>query len=184
MRVGWQGTDIDEMAPTPILVGSIEGSRETVDAVLDSLPTPRDVRAADASVYFDNETNTVDAALMSGASMHPSGRWDGDMLYFSTSAAAAEPFLADGRHKTLAAPRPGNVYVRVDPAKAIQELVAVGENLAREGLLRNYSAVEFDEQSADWLDRAATLESAHLLASVNNRQIEAEIYVTCAPQKT
>ena len=181
MRVAWLGTDLGEMAPTPILVGSLDGSQESVEAVLHSLPERSDEQRADADVYFDRQTHEVDAELMSGPSMHPRGRWYGDTLFFSTSQTEAAAFLEDGRHRTLAAPRAANVFVAVDPLSAIEEIVEVGEGLARDGLLRDFAPEEFNEQSAIWIERAATLETAHLLASVNNKHIEAELYVKCAP---
>ncbi len=186
VRLAWQGSDLNEMAPTPILVGSVEGSRAAAEAILEALPARGGIRTADARVYYDGDTGTVSAPLMSGPSMSPTGRWDGNNLYFSTSAAAADAFLNDGRAKTLAAPREGNLFIRVNPGAATREFVAAGVALAEGDLLRSYTAAEFEAASKTWIQRADALESLQLLASVNNRQIEAEFYVKCvaAPATT
>ncbi len=182
VRVAWQGTDLLDMAPTPILVGSIAGSRRTAESVLGALPDAGHARTADAQVYFDRESSRVGAPLMSGPSMTPLGQWDGDTLYFSTSSATGDAFFAEGRAKALTAPRPGNAYLRIDPAAAMQQIVAVAEDLAASGMLRGYTRETIARDGAEWQERAAAIASFEVLASVNHERVEAEWYLKCTPR--
>ncbi len=182
-RLTWQGIDMDEMSPTPILVGSIAGRRESAEALLASLPSPKDAeKRAEAQVMFDAETGRVEAPLMSGPSMAPLGEWAGDELYFSSSAAAAPEFFANGRAHTRSIQKPANLYARMDPAACVQLLVRAGRELVQSGMLRDQTPESFEEDGSVWTERANVLEFVEGTAVVNHAQIEADIQVKCRPR--
>jgi len=183
VRVTWQGIDMDEMSPTPILVGSIAGDRELAGTLLASLPSPEEGRrVAEAGVTFDAEIGRIEAPLMSGASMTPLGEWTGDTLYFSSSSAAAPEFFASGRARTHAIPKPANLYARMDPAACMQLLVRAGRELAQSGMLRDQTPESFEEDAAAWTARAEVLELVEGTAVVKNTYIEADLRVKCRPR--
>ncbi len=183
LRVTWQGIDLEEMSPVPALVGSLEGKREDASVLLDWLPKPGLGSVAEARVTFDGETGTLEAPLMSGPGMTPLGRWDGDALYFSTSAAAAPGFIESGRTRTLPAGGPANLYARMDPAACVQMIVRAGRDLAASGLLRDRTPESFERDAAAWTERAAALEYVEGSAVITHEYIEAELRVKCRAPK-
>lgn len=183
VSVTWTGIDMDEMSPTPIVVGSIAGRREDAEAVLASLPDPADgQRLAEAGVTFDTETGRVEAPLMSGPSMTPLGEWAGDALYFSSSAAAAPEFLATGRTQTRSIEKPASLYARMDPAACMQLIVRAGRELAQSGMLRGQTPETFEEDAAVWTERATALEYVEGTAVVKHTHIEADLRIKCRPR--
>jgi hypothetical protein len=183
MRVTWQGVDLDEMSPTPILVGSIAGTRDMAAAFLERLPSPKEAaRVAEARVTFDAEMGRVEAPLMSGPAMAPLGEWSGDTFYFSTSSAAAPDFFTSGRKHTRAIGKPANLYARMDPAACMQILVRAGRELAQSGVLRGQTPESFEEDAAAWTERAAALDYIEGTAIVTHTHIEADLRVKCRPR--
>lgn len=183
VRVTWMGIDMDEMSPTPILVGAIAGRRESAEALLASLPSPDSGRRmAEARVTFDTTTGRIEAPLMSGPSMTPLGEWNGDAFYFSTSAAAAPEYLATGRTQTRPIKKPANLYARMDPEACMQMLVRAGRELAQSGMLRGQTPESFEEDAEVWMERAAVLEFVEGTAVVKHTHIEADLRVKCRPR--
>lgn len=183
MRVTWQGIDMDEMSPTPILVGSIAGRRADAEALLASLPSPEDSRrVADARMTFDTDLGRVEAPLMSGPSMAPLGEWTGDTFYFSSSTMAAPEFFSAGRAQTLSINKPANLYVRMDPAACMQMLVRAGRELAQSGMLRDQTPESFEGDAELWTQRAAALEYVEGTAIVKHTHIEVDLRIKCRPR--
>ncbi len=183
VRLTWQGIDLEEMSPVPVFVGSISGRREAAAALLDSLPKPDAPRVADARVTFDRESGRLEAPLMSGPAMTPLGQWDGDALYFGTSASIAPEFIESGREHTRPIDKPANVYMRMDPAACVQMLVRAGRDLAASGLLRDQTRESFEKDAAEWTERAAALEFVEGSAVITHEQIEVDLHVKCRPAK-
>jgi len=183
LRVTWQGIDLEEMSPVPILVGSIGGRREDAAAFLNRLPKPDARRVADARVTYDDTTGAIQAPLMSGPGMTPLGQWEGDSLYFSTSAAAAPAFIESGRSHTRPIAREANLYARIDPAACVQLIVRAGRDLASSGMLRDQTPESFEKDAAVWTERAAALEFVEGSAVITNEYVEIDLRVKCRPAK-
>lgn len=181
VRVTWQSLDLNEMAPTPILVGGVSGDRAQAERFLAAL----DGGSADSSrlragVFYDAEAGEVTAPLMSGSSMTPVGRWSDEGLVFCTSNAEGARLLGAEDPATIQLDRPGNLYVRIRPLACTQLFVQAGRDLVQEGLIRGYTAQSYERASARWLETAGALELAEALATVNDQGVEADLYIKCS----
>ena len=175
----WLGIDLNEVAPTPMILGTVNAEKARVVEILEGLPRAPDSAAyMDTYAYYDPDLKRMHAPIMSGPSMEPTAAWHGDELLFSTSRLLAEVRLAESPVQRTPLPRRANLYVNVQPQTCMRILARAGQELADEGLLRNYTAEEFREVSAAWVEEASKVEQATFWLTVNNEAAVVELFVS------
>lgn len=178
LRLTWRGLDMNEMAPVPLLVGNVDAVRSRVTEFLEGLPpAPEGSGYHTAYAYYDVPSERFRAPLMSGPSLEPTTAWHGDGLTFSTSRILAESALGvpgDGARGSCGF---GNLYLRARPLECVRIVTDAGNELAREGLLRNYTAEEYLRASARWLERASLIDEVTVLLTMNNRVADIELEI-------
>lgn len=175
----WRGVDMNEIAPTPLIFGTVNAEKARVVETLEGLPeAPNSPAYRDTFAYYDADLERMHAPIMSGPSMEPTAAWHGDELLFSTSRALAEARLAEAPVRRTPLPRRANLYVNVKPLTCMRILARTGQQLAVKGLLRNYTEQEFRQVSAAWLEEASKVDEVTLWLTVNSNRAKLEIFIS------
>ena len=174
----WQGFDVYEMAPMPLIIGTVEADKLRVADFLEGLPgAPRTSAFHETLAYYDAETERFHAPMMSGPSMAPTAAWHGDGLLFSSSRRVAEAVMAQPPPATRTLEHAANLYIGIDPQASVRIITDTGRELAREGLLRDYTDEEYRKLSAEWIERARGVAEAEIWLTLAEDSALFDVYL-------
>lgn len=177
--VAWQGFDMNEMAPVPLIFGTVNADKERVTDYLETLSgAPRSSANHATLAYYDAENEVFHAPLMSGPSFEPTAAWHRDGLLFSTNRNLAEAALAEAPTPNVTLRQRANLYLRIEPLACTQIVTDAGRQLARDGLLRGYTLEEYREAAAKWIEQASSIDEATVWLTVNNETVEIDLQLS------
>ncbi len=175
IRVTWRGVDLNEMAPTPELVATVDTEGQELETVFASLPAvPYGMSAWESFPRYDEESGRVHVPMLGGPSLEPTfGRY-GDALLLSTSRTVAEELLEQGPEDGEATLQNGNLYIRIRPFQCVEAIADVGRLLAENHLLRGHTQESFEELANRWLASAGRIEEVTAVARVESGGVSME----------
>ena len=175
----WQGFDMNEMAPVPLIFGTVNADKGRVTDYLAGLSgAPRSSAMHATLAYYDAESEVFHAPIMSGPSMEPTAAWYGDGLLFSTSRDVAQAILAEAPAPRITLRQRANLYLRIEPLACTQIITDAGRRLARDGLLRGYTVEEYRKAAAEWIEQASSIEEATIWLMVNKETVALELQLS------
>ena len=175
----WQGFDMNEMAPIPLIFGTVNADKGRVLDYLEGLSgAPRSSANHATLAYYDAESELFHAPIMSGPSMEPTAAWHGDGLLFSTSRDVAQAILAEAPAPRVMLRQRANLYVRIEPLVCTQIITDAGRRLARDGLLRGYTDEEYRKASAGWIEQASSIDEVTIWMIVNKETVELDVHLS------
>ncbi len=169
LRLSWCGVDLNEMAPVPEIVCTVDASGVDLDTAFETLAGG----TGDGAVVYDAEKRVLHMPTVGGPSVEPTAVRCGAGLLLSSSRQVAERTLADGP-AARALPEPGNLYVQVDVEGCLEKVVAAGRLLAENHLLRGHTPESFERQAEAWQERTAKMKDVSALFSHEQGEIVAE----------
>lgn len=180
-RVCWRGVDANEMVPVPEVLGTFDMTGVSVPDLFGLLPAPPE----NANVWEpyprrDEEKGLVYIPAIGGPSLTPAAAPYGSALLVSSSRAVAESVLASAPVQSEIAEK-GNLFIRVRPATACKAIVDAGAVLARNGLLRGYSADTFKNAAALWQTAADRVSEVTALGAHQDGEVSLSLRVNMAP---
>ncbi len=175
----WQGFDMNEMAPVPLIFGTVNADKGRVTDYLEGLSgAPRSSAMHATLAYYDAESELFHAPIMSGPSMEPTAAWHGDGLLFSTSRDVAQAILAEAPAPRVTLRQRANLYLRIEPLACTQIITDAGRRLARDGLLRGYTVEEYRKAAAEWIEQASNIDEATIWLVVNEETVEIDLQIS------
>ena len=175
----WQGFDMNEMAPVPLIFGTVNADKGRVTEYLESLSgVPRSSANHATLAYYDAESELFHAPIMSGPSMEPTAAWHGDGLLFSTSRDVVQAILAEAPAPRVTLRQRANLYLRIEPLACTQIITDAGRHLARDGLLRGYTVEEYRKAAAGWIEQASNIDEATIWLVVNKETVELDLHIS------
>ncbi len=177
LRLSWTGIDVSDMAPVPILAGSVDGGVVALAPLILAPPAvPAEIPTVDALPRVDAEKKLVWLPLVGGPSMKPSFAVQNDSVLFSTSLTTATEMAAAPPAANLETK--GNLYLCVRPKPAVQAVTDMGRELAQYHLMRGYTAESFVQAAQPYLDNAGRVKELSLLAACENGELRADAKLT------
>ncbi|MBI5095535.1 MAG: hypothetical protein HZB26_24265 [Candidatus Hydrogenedentes bacterium] len=177
------GVDVNEIIPTPEIVGVFEAKELDVAKSLREAapPLPANAQAWESYVRYNAEEASLYLPLPAGGpSMTPTAMAWGDDLLISTSRRLAAQLAALPPVPVLL-PHEGNLFVLVRPSKCVQALADASLLLADVDGLRGYTRESLEEDIARWTAQAGIVQEIWALASHQDADVTLDIGIRCAP---
>lgn len=183
-RVCWRGIDINEMFPTPELVGTVDMAPEMVEEIFSALPKPPATSFPwDPWPRIDETHRLLYVPALGGPAIEPCAAAYGGKLLISTSRRAAESVFATSPTSAEMLPEKGNLFLRLRPFPAMKAVTDAGLELARNHLITGQTAESFPAVAAAWLERAERIHEISLLAAHQDGEISLKCRVVMAAPK-
>ncbi|MBN2309348.1 MAG: hypothetical protein JXR94_10275 [Candidatus Hydrogenedentes bacterium] len=180
IRLSWCGLDVNEMFPTPEIVGTFDAPEDALDRFVAALPAIPEGTPEWASVpRFDEGSRRLRLPMIGGPSIEPTAGPHRDGLLLSTSRTAAERFLDSPGPEPAAIPGPGNLYVCIRPYACVERIAEAGRLLAKENLIRGHTFDSFDAMACQWLACAAGIDQVRAIAAVDGGEITLDVEMSC-----
>ncbi len=177
--VAWRGFDMNEMAPVPLIFGTVNADKGKVADYLETLSgAPRSSANHATLAYYDAESEVFHAPIMSGPSFEPTAAWHRDGLLFSTNRNLAEAVLAEAPTPNVTLQQRANLYLRIEPLACTQIVTDAGRQLARDGLLRGYTLEEYRKVAAKWIEQASDIDEATVWLTVNKKTVALDVQLS------
>ena len=179
IRLGWFGMDPMEMLPVPLLAATFDTDSDRVlflfENILDDAPPSTEM--FDLFPRLNEELMLVHAPFVGGPNMEPTLAKFREGIIMSTSLLLAME-LQESPRIVGDFNQVGNLYACLRPLEVSEALVAAAHELAVSGLLRGYTGETFESEVKNWVDSAAAVREAALLASWSEGKVRAELKLT------
>ncbi len=179
LRMSWHGTDMNEVLPLPELVGTFDTEYQSAETVLAALPSPTaEALPWESYPRYDSEAQRVHVPMMFGPSLELTAGAAGGGLLVSSSRTVGDRLLDAGKG-AVTLERPGNLFVRVDPGACVDAAADAGRLVVALDCLKGYTPESFEEDAANWLQRARRIEEAAFLVAVESGELTGELSLVC-----
>lgn len=177
VRLGWFGMDPNEMVPVPLIAATFETDTDGVLLLFESIKEAPDVpQEIDLIPRLNAEEMLVHVPFVGGPNIEPTLVTFNEGIIFSSSLPLAMdlkktlPLVKDFKQE-------GNLYASVKPQEALMALLQAAREIAQSGLLRGYTPESLELAAKPWMDSAASVKEAALLASWSGGQLRAEVKI-------
>lgn len=174
-RIGWYGIDLNEMFPVPEIAGYFDGDPRALEGLFQMIPPlPPNAHPWDPILQYDRDTRRAKLPLIGGPSLEPTFVLYDKGLFGSTSASLADKLLATPSSQNEPS-KDGNLFIRLRPKALCNALVPVGELLAEQGLLKNYTKESFQDIAENWKKKTESAEEIALVLQVDGTTIVGDL---------
>jgi hypothetical protein len=182
-RMSLYGMDLNEILPTPEIVGVFGSNGNNIEQLLQKAAVPAIASAQgwESFARYDEHTKSLALPLPAGGpSMKPTlTDWGGDVLLSTSETVAAK--LAATTPLNTPLPQQGNLFVRVRPLPCVQAAADTARLLAAADALRGYTRESLETAVAQWTQRAGIVQEVWGLASHQDGEIAIDVGIKSAP---
>lgn len=178
IRVLWNGMDAYEMLPVPLAAVTLTANTDSILALFEQIaPPPSEVEEIDWTPRLDEEHLLAHVPLVGGPNIEPTAAIYGNGVILSTSLPLAQQ-LQESPLLTQSYPEEGNLYARLSPPAAFENILHAAREFAYSGLLRGYSEESLGESSKHWKPLADSVQEIVLFAAINSGKINGDVVIS------
>jgi hypothetical protein len=181
LALTWHGYDMSEITPAPQLT-IITESNTTPDA---GLPDVESIQTAlkPVQIQFNQDKNWFEAIAIGGPARTTVVKQadSGRHLLVSTSRPLAEELWTNDTPANYLE-QPANLFVLITPQEALARYEEFGNALAKDGLLKGYTAEEFRSHIQELYEKTARIHQLQVSAHHHNGTVEADIVLNPSPR--
>jgi hypothetical protein len=182
---GWQltlrGIDQETMVPVPRLGGAFEANPARLEQLFSGYPEigADNAPSSYSSAVYNTAENKAVLSLVGGPEIEVQAGIRKDSLVLGSGKTIFDALMKDAA-PTEDLQTPGNLYVRVQPAACIEEMVSLCEELARYDLLNDASRTWLDTRAITWSKQARRIREAAVLAGHSEGLLSFDLLITMA----
>ena len=173
-QITWNGIDTEAIVPVPQLVATLDANTTALQEQLEGLP-PQEASAFTVPRY-DAQERRYHLPLFGDPEIEPIAVHYGSTLLLSTSGTLAET-IRDQAPRQDALPKPGNLYLYLDPKPALDAILDTADLLEKNALLSNDMQTYLQENAPSWQETAGRIQWCSLLIAHENGALDAEFKI-------
>ncbi|HOV72330.1 MAG TPA: hypothetical protein PK967_00035 [Candidatus Hydrogenedentes bacterium] len=174
VRLAWQGMDLNEMAPMPKLLFSMDASPDAILRTYANLPPFPPPVPGDMIPHYNSEKRMVHLSLIGGPSMEPAAAIAGSSLLLSNCRPLIEN-LVENPPKEDKLPQQGNLYIRVQPKNTVEAVSELAILLAENHLLKDLSPEQVRQFFDPWLANLAHVREIVATMAIQSGEISLDL---------